>query len=247
MDLIFVVKCAILPLMKALQLELCAASVEALILAKTHGFDRIELCQNLEQGGLTPSAGLIGQALNLGLETHVLIRPRAGGFHYEPAEIEVIKREIEFCKNLGVQGVVVGLLQSNFELDKSLLQDLMQLAPELDWTFHRAFDESSDWKRSLDVLIELGFKRVLTSGFASNVEMGLPILEQMCQHANGRIEIMAGGGVNAGNIAKLAQIPTIAAVHFSATQKELLDEDSAFSETILKVSENRLKRILSAI
>jgi copper homeostasis protein len=247
MDLIFVVKCAILPLMKALQLELCAASVEALTLAKTHGFDRIELCQNLEQGGLTPSAGLIGQALNLGLETHVLIRPRAGGFHYEQAEIEVIQREIEFCKNLGVQGVVVGLLKSNFELDKSLLQDLMQLAPELDWTFHRAFDESLDWKRSLDVLMELGFKRVLTSGFASNVEIGLPILLQMCEYANGRIEIMAGGGVNAGNIAKLAQIPNIAAVHFSATQKELLDEDSAFSETILKVSETRLKRILSAI
>lgn len=247
MDLIFVVKCAILPLMKALQLELCAASVEALTLAKTHGFDRIELCQNLEQGGLTPSAGLIGQALNLGLETHVLIRPRAGGFHYEQAEIEVIQREIEFCKNLGVQGVVVGLLKSNFELDKSLLQDLMQLAPELDWTFHRAFDESLDWKRSLDVLMELGFKRVLTSGFASNVEIGLPILLQMCLYANGRIEIMAGGGVNAGNIAKLAQIPNIAAVHFSATQKELLDEDSAFSETILKVSETRLKRILSAI
>jgi copper homeostasis protein len=247
MDLIFVVKCAILPLMKALQLELCAASVEALTLAKTHGFDRIELCQNLEQGGLTPSAGLIGQALNLGLETHVLIRPRAGGFHYEQAEIEVIQREIEFCKNLGVQGVVVGLLKSNFELDKSLLQDLMQLAPELDWTFHRAFDESLDWKRSLDVLMELGFKRVLTSGFASNVEIGLPILLQMCEYANGRVEIMAGGGVNAGNIAKLAQIPNIAAVHFSATQKELLDEDSAFSETILKVSETRLKRILSAI
>ena len=247
MDLIFVVKCAILPLMKALQLELCAASVEALTLAKTHGFDRIELCQNLEQGGLTPSAGLIGQALNLGLKTHVLIRPRAGGFHYEQAEIEVIQREIKFCKNLGVQGVVVGLLKSNFELDKSLLQDLMQLAPELDWTFHRAFDESLDWKRSLDVLMELGFKRVLTSGFASNVEIGLPILVQMCQYANGRIEIMAGGGVNAGNIAKLAQIPNIAAVHFSATQKELLDEDSAFSETILKVSETRLKRILSAI
>jgi copper homeostasis protein len=146
-----------------------------------------------------------------------------------------------------VQGVVVGLLKSNFELDKSLLQDLMQLAPELDWTFHRAFDESLDWKRSLDVLMELGFKRVLTSGFASNVEIGLPILLQMCLYANGRIEIMAGGGVNAGNIAKLAQIPNLAAVHFSATQKELLDEDSAFSETILKVSETRLKRILSAI
>jgi copper homeostasis protein len=88
---------------------------------------------------------------------------------------------------------------------------------------------------------------VLTSGFASNVEIGLPILLQMCLYANGRIEIMAGGGVNAGYIAKLAQIPNLAAVHFSATQKELLDEDSAFSETILKVSETRLKRILSAI
>jgi copper homeostasis protein len=233
--------------MNRLELELCAASVEALPLAKTYGFHRIELCQNLEQGGLTPSAGLILQALELGIDTHVLIRPRAGGFHYEPSEIEVIQREIKFCKNLGVQGVVVGLLKSNFELDKSLLQDLMQLAPALDWTFHRAFDESVDWKRSLDILIELGYKRVLTSGFASNVELGIPILSQMCKYAAGRIEIMAGGGVNAGNISKLAQIEQLSAVHFSATQKELLDEDSAFSETILKVNENRLKRILAAI
>ena len=233
--------------MNPIQLELCAASLEALTLAKTHGFDRIELCQNLEQGGLTPSAGLIQQALSMGLETHVLIRPRAGGFHYQQAEIDVIRQDIYYCRQSGVKGVVVGLLKANFELDKSLLQDLMQLAPELDWTFHRAFDESLDWKRSLDILIDLGFKRVLTSGFASNVEIGLPILTQMSHYANGRIQIMAGGGVNAGNIAKLVQIPGIAAVHFSATQKELLDEDSAFSETILKVSEPRLQRILAAI
>jgi copper homeostasis protein len=97
------------------------------------------------------------------------------------------------------------------------------------------------------VLIELGFKRVLTSGFASNIELGMPILAQMSQYANGQIEIMAGGGVNAGNIGKLAQIPNLTAVHFSATQKELLDEDSAFSETILKVNENRLKRIIASI
>jgi len=146
-----------------------------------------------------------------------------------------------------VQGVVVGLLQANFEIDKAQLQELLQMAPQLDWTFHRAFDESVDWKRSLDILIALGFKRVLTSGFASNVELGMPILAQMSQYANGRIEIMAGGGVNAGNIHKLAQIEQLAAIHFSATQKELLDEDSAFSETILKVNENRLKRILASI
>jgi copper homeostasis protein len=233
--------------MNHVELELCAASLEALQLAKTHAFERIELCQNLEQGGLTPSAGLIETALELGLHTHVLIRPRAGGFHYNATEIALIKRDIAFCAQLGVQGVVVGLLHANFEIDKAQLQDLMQIAPQLDWTFHRAFDESVDWKRSLDILIGLGFKRVLTSGFASNVELGMPILAQMSQYANGRIEIMAGGGVNAGNIHKLAQIEQLAAIHFSATQKELLDEESAFSETILKVNENRLKRILASI
>lgn len=233
--------------MNPLQLELCAASVEALTLAKAHGFDRIELCQNLEQGGLTPSAGLILQAVELEIETHVLIRPRAGGFHYNSDEIKVIQKDIQFCQKIGVQGVVVGLLQANNELDKPLLQELLNSAPDLDWTFHRAFDESADWKRSLDVLIQLGFRRVLSAGFALNVEAGLPILEQMCQYAKGHIQIMAGGGVNAGNIAKLTRLPHLAAVHFSATQKELLDEDSAFSETILKVSESRLQRILAAI
>jgi copper homeostasis protein len=233
--------------MNPIQLELCAASVEALPLAKTYGFNRIELCQNLEQGGLTPSSGLILQALELGIETHVLIRPRAGGFHYSLEEMEVIKKEIQYCAQIGVKGVVVGVLKANFELDKAQLQELFELAPHLDWTFHRAFDESVDWKRSLDALIELGYKRVLTSGFASNVELGIPILSQMCTHAAGRIQIMAGGGVNAGNIGKLAQIEGLSAVHFSATQKELLDEDSAFSETILKVNESRLKRMLAAI
>ncbi len=233
--------------MNPIQLELCAASVEALPLAKTYGFNRIELCQNLEQGGLTPSSGLILQALELGIETHVLIRPRAGGFYYSLEEMEVIKKEIQYCAQIGAKGVVVGVLKANFELDKAQLQDLFELAPHLDWTFHRAFDESVDWKRSLDALIELGYKRVLTSGFASNVELGIPILSQMCTYAAGRIQIMAGGGVNAGNIGKLAQIEGLSAVHFSATQKELLDEDSAFSETILKVNESRLKRMLAAI
>ncbi|MFM7007175.1 MAG: copper homeostasis protein CutC [Flavobacteriales bacterium] len=233
--------------MNPIQLELCAASIEALSLAKAYRFDRIELCQNLEQGGTTPSAGLIQQALDLGLETHVLIRPRAGGFHYSPEELALIKQDVQFCCQMGVKGVVVGLLKANFEIDKEGLQALMACAPNLDWTFHRAFDESVDWKRSLDILLELGFKRVLTSGFASNVELGLPILGQMAAYANGRIEIMAGGGVNAGNMPKLSQLAHLAAVHFSATQKELLDEDSAFSETILKVSETRLQRILAAI
>ena len=233
--------------MNALQLEICAASLEALELAYKNQFDRVELSQNLEQGGLTPSAGLIQMAKDFNLNTHVLIRPRAGGFCYNEEELALMQKEIAYCYLLGVQGVVIGVLKENFGIDKQALIDLKNIAPDLDWTFHRAFDESIDWKRSLDVLIELGFKRVLTSGFASNVELGIGVLGEMCAYAKGHIEIMAGGGVNAGNISKLAHIKGLSAIHFSATQKVQLDPDSAFSETILKVSEARLERILNAI
>ncbi|MEN9742381.1 MAG: hypothetical protein RLZZ65_186 [Bacteroidota bacterium] len=185
-------------------------------------------------------------AQDAGVSTHVLIRPRAGGFYYNERELLQIEKDIEFCAQLGVQGVVVGLLQENFDIDKAQLQRLTSKFPGLDWTFHRAFDESIDWKRSLDVLIDLGFKRVLTSGFAKSVEHGMSNLEQMTSYVKSRIEIMAGGGVHAGNIHKIASIPGLAAIHFSATQKVLLDEDSAFSETILKISEQKLQRILAA-
>ena len=230
-----------------MKLELCAASIEAITLAKSLDFDRIELCQNLEQGGLTPSAGMITYALDHGIDTHVLIRPRAGGFCYSPEEIAVIERDLAFCQQAGVQGVVVGILKSNFDLDIEALATLKQQFPDFVWTFHRAFDESIDWKRSMDHLIKLGFHRILTSGFASHVDIGLPILSEMKQYANGRIEIMAGGGVNAGNIAKIAREAQPDAIHFSGTSKVLLDEDSAFSETILKVEEQRVQRILDAV
>lgn len=232
--------------MSQIQFELCAASIEAIDLAKKYNFARIELCQNLEQGGLTPSAGLVHAALDAQVETHVLIRPRAGGFFYNDRELAQIQWDIDFAASVGVKGVVVGILQENFDIDKVVLEQLIQSQPKLDWTFHRAFDESIDWKRSLDVLINLGFKRVLTSGFAKNVEQGMANLAQMSAYASGKIEIMAGGGVHAGNFQKLTEIPQLSGIHFSATQKVLLDEDSAFSETILKVDERKLQRILAA-
>jgi copper homeostasis protein len=230
-----------------MKLELCAASIEAISLAKSLDFDRIELCENLEQGGLTPSAGMIAYALDHGLDTHVLVRPRAGGFCYSPEEIAVMQRDLAFCQQAGVQGVVVGILKSNFDLDIEALANLKQQFPEFVWTFHRAFDESIDWKRSMDQLIKLGFHRILTSGFASHVDIGLPNLKEMQAYAKGRIEIMAGGGVNAGNIAKIAREAQPDAIHFSGTSKVLLDEDSAFSETILKVDEHRVNRILESV
>ena len=231
----------------SIKIELCAASIEAIEIARKLNIDRIELCQDLEQGGLTPSAGLIQYAISKNIETHVLIRPRAGGFHYSEMELEVILNDILITKKLGAKGIVVGVLQANFELDIPALQKIKAVSEGLELTFHRAFDESIDWKKSIDALVELGFNRILTSGFASNVEIGMGILKQMTAYAKDRIEIMPGGGVSAANINKLISYTLPAGIHFSGTTKQILDEDSNFSETILKVDEKRVLRILDCI
>jgi copper homeostasis protein len=231
----------------SIKIELCAASIEAIEIARKLNIDRIELCQDLEQGGLTPSAGLIQYAISKGIETHVLIRPRAGGFHYSEMELEVILNDILIAKKLGAKGIVVGVLQANFELDIPALQKIKAVSEGLELTFHRAFDESIDWKKSIDALVELGFNRILTSGFASNVEIGMGILKQMTTYAKDRIEIMPGGGVSAANINKLISYIQPSGVHFSGTTKQILDKDSHFSETILRVDEKRVKRILESL
>ena len=231
----------------SIKIELCAASIEAIEIARKLNIDRIELCQDLEQGGLTPSAGLIQYAISKDIETHVLIRPRAGGFHYSEMELEVILNDIIISKKLGVKGIVVGVLQANFELDISALQKIKAVSDGLELTFHRAFDESIDWKKSIDALIELGFNRILTSGFASNVEIGFENLKKMVEFAENQIEIMPGGGINAANIAKIINEISPKSIHFSGTVKSILDEDSLFSETILKVEEKRVLRILDCI
>jgi copper homeostasis protein len=229
-----------------MKFELCAASIEAIQIAKEFGFDRIELCQDLEQGGLTPSYGLIEYAQAYGIETHVLIRPRPGGFFYNEDEIEVILREVINCKRSGVKGIVVGALAETGEIDRKAMAEIIEKAEGMEVTFHRAFDDSIDWKRSLDVLIELGVTRVLSSGMASNVEIGTPILKDMVKYSKGKIEIMSGGGVNASNIKRIVTEVGPDAIHFSGTAKFELDEESLFSETILKVDRNKVQRILSS-
>jgi len=228
---------------QTMQIELCAASIEAIYLAKSLHFDRIELCQNLDQGGLTPSAGFIQLALDLGLETHVLIRPRAGGFVYSEAEIQVMEREIEFCSSLGVKGVVVGVLTADLRIDMEQLQRLKSSAKNMEVTFHRAFDDSFDWKNSIDVLLSCGIDRVLTSGMSSNIENGIPILEKIMTYVDSRIEIMVGGGVNLANAQKIISQVKPNAIHFSGTVKTLLDADSVFSETILQVDPTRIEKL----
>lgn len=230
-----------------MKIELCAASVEAVKLAKKMDFDRIELCQNLEQGGMTPSPGFIEYSLAYGLETHVLIRPRSGGFYYTQDEIEIMLRDILECKTIGANGVVVGALNEYGLIDEYVLELMVEKASGMQITFHRAFDDCMDWKKGLDTLMKNGVNRVLTSGMAKNAETGIPILKQMMQYASGKIEIMVGGGINAVNVNHILKEVQPDAVHFSGTIKAVLDEDSLFSESVLQVDENRVKRILQGI
>lgn len=230
-----------------MKIELCAASFEAIKLAKEFNVDRIELCQNLEQGGLTPSVGFIDYALSTGLETHVLIRPRAGGFCYNEEEFLIMLREIEYCKKIGAQGVVIGVLTEKNEINTEQLERISAISGSLQITFHRAFDDTIEWKRSMEMLINFGVKRILTSGVSSNVDSGFIVLKEMVKFAQGRIEIMAGGGVNAANVQRIAKEINPDAIHFSGTTKMLLDEDSLFSETILQVDRKKVTRIIEMI
>jgi copper homeostasis protein len=230
-----------------MKIELCVASIEALQIVKDLSIDRIELCQNLEQGGMTPSHGLIEMALLNEIETHVLIRPRAAGFSYSEDEIQLMLNDIKDCRELGVKGVVIGALNINKTIDRDAMLRMKDVAKDLEITCHRAFDDSFDWKNSMDVLIEAGVNRILSSGLSSSVELGLPILAEMMKYAKSRIEIMVGGGVNLGNIQRILLDVQPDAIHFSGTSKIIIDENSYFSETLLQIDKSKVEKLIHSI
>ena len=230
-----------------MKIELCVASIEALQIVKDLSIDRIELCQNLEQGGMTPSHGLIELALLNEIETHVLIRPRAAGFTYSEDEIQLMLNDIKDCRELGVKGVVIGALNINKTIDRDAMLRMKDVAKDLEITCHRAFDDSFDWKNSMDVLIEAGVNRILSSGLSSSVELGLPILAEMMKYAKSRIEIMVGGGVNLGNIQRILLDVQPDAIHFSGTSKIIIDENSYFSETLLQIDKSKVEKLIHSI
>lgn len=227
-----------------MKIELCAATIEAIQLAKELNVDRIELCQNLEQGGMTPSPGLIDYAIAFGIETHVLIRPRPGGFQYNRDEIEIMIRDITECQELGASGIVIGVLNEFGMIDEEVISKMVEKAGDMEVTFHRAFDDTYNFEKSIDTLIELGVKRILSSGLGSNVELGMDNLKAMVEYSSGRIEIMAGGGINANNLERLIREVQPDAVHFSGTRKAVLDENSFFSETILQVQRDKVEKLI---
>ena len=184
-----------------MNIEICTDSVEGAIIAQKYEAKRIELCSALSVGGLTPSIGLIKQCvISSTVEVHVLIRPREGDFKYSMNEVEIIKSDIKMAKKAGAKGVVFGVLTEKNEVS-SLNIDLVALSKSLDLevTFHRAFDFVNDFKIAIEKIIEFGVDRLLTSGLQQTAIEGLDVISYLHSNYGGKIQIMAGSGINNSN------------------------------------------------
>ena len=199
-------------------LEVCAGSIESIRAAYEGGAQRIELCSALSEDGLTPSVGMIRFAKRLeGLKVHVLIRPRGGDFVYSEDEILCMIEDIEMCRSLGVDGIVIGALTRDNDIDLVTCQRLIRAAEGIpNITFHRAFDVCRNPFDALEQIISLGCNRILTSGQAESAEKGIPMLKRLVEQASGRIIILAGAGVNPQNAKKIVSETGITELHASA-------------------------------
>ncbi|HEX5352902.1 MAG TPA: copper homeostasis protein CutC [Rhodanobacteraceae bacterium] len=198
-------------------LEVAANSAVSASAAEAGGAARVELCGALEVGGLTPSHATIAIACErLTIPVHVLVRLRAGDFVFDDLECEVMQRDIEACKALGCAGVALGALTADGDVDVSRCRVLMEAARGMSVTFHRAFDFVRDPERALETIVELGCHRLLTSGQANDALAGAPLIRKLIEQANGRITIMPGGGIDAHNIAAIAEATGAREFHASA-------------------------------
>jgi copper homeostasis protein len=180
--------------------EACVGSYSSAKEAEKRGASRIELCDNLKEGGTTPSYGTIKLAKkNLKIPIFVIIRPRGGDFIYSAEEIEKMKEDIIQCKSLGVDGVVLGILNEDYEVDIDKMASLIEKAQGMQITFHMAFDEILDRKKAIDTLVTLGVHRILTKGSLGGAIEGKEMLKEFIEYSKGRIIILPGGGVTKDN------------------------------------------------
>ena len=178
-----------------LPLEICVDCHDGLAAAVAGGADRIELCSALSEGGLTPGPGLIRAAADCPHPCHAMIRPRGGDFVLRPGEQTGMIEDIAAIRATGLAGVVFGLLHPDGRLDLDALSTLVEASGDLHVTLHRAFDLVRDPFEALDHAVDLGVRRILTSGQSVTARDGVPLLQRLVSYADGRIEIMAGGGI----------------------------------------------------
>lgn len=197
-------------------IEIAANSYESAKIASQAGADRIELCSNLEIGGTTPSPGQLRCVKNnLSIPVHALIRPRGGDFVYYESELEEIIESIKYCRSIGVEGVVLGFLTPEGEVDEVKARKVLPHTEGLVTTFHRAFDMVTHQEKALETIINLGFDRILTSGGQQSTPEGIRQIAELVRKAEDRITIMPGGGINENNIEDVIRFTGASEFHLS--------------------------------
>lgn len=223
--------------------EVCCNSLESALNAQEAGADRIELCSELGVGGITPSYGLIRLVKEqLKIPIHVLIRPRGGHFTYSNYELDVMKVDIEFCKEMGVAGIVTGVLTNDFYVHLDQMAELIALLKPLHFTFHRAFDWVVNPQEALKELEELAVDTILTSGQQLKAEDGLSLLKTYQTQVK-KITLMAGGGINIDN-AKHFFEAGLGAIHLSGS---IFGQEVDVSHKIPMNSEKHLQETKVAV
>jgi copper homeostasis protein len=203
-----------------MMLEICVDSLDSAIVAAKEGAERIELCSDLLEGGVTPSAGIIQKVrAAVSIQLFVMIRPRGGDSVYTNREFEVMEADIAEARRLGADGVVLGVLDYESMVDVARTTRLVRLAAPMQVTFHRAFDLTPDLDRACDDVIATGAHRILTSGGRQTARMGAENIRRLCRRAGSRIAIMAGSGINAHNAAELARLTGVTEMHASLRRR----------------------------
>jgi len=234
-------------------LEVAVFSVEAALQAIKAGANRIEFCENPQEGGTTPSYGSL-KILRTLTDTPIfpIIRPRGGDFLYSSNEYECIKADLLLIKELGYEGAVIGLLNEDGSIDKVRTSELVKLAAPMQLTFHRAFDRCNDPLKGLEDIIDAGCKRILTSGQVPNVAEALPLIKTLVEKAAGRIIILPGSGVRANNCKKIIDETGATEIHSSA--RKAIDSKMKFNAVSMNenmiatgVNEMEIKEMLELL
>jgi copper homeostasis protein len=229
-----------------MQVEICVDSVESAIAAERGGADRVELCSDLLEGGVTPSAGLVSlvrQRIGIGL--FVMVRPRGGDFCYTDLEFEIMQQDIQHARVMGADGIILGVLDRTARIDVVRTRQLVELAGSLPVTFHRAIDMTPDPLQALEDVLETGAARVLTSGGAAKVTEGLSTVGRMVKAAKDRIAVMVGGGITPETIVSVAE--ATGATEFHASLRTARSSPMEFRRQEVQMGEMRDREYLRFI
>ncbi len=235
--------------MEGITMEVCCYNLESAVYAKAAGADRIELCANRYQGGTTPSYGMLEVVRqNVDLPIFAMIRPRGGDFLYSKEELEVMFHDIQMAKELKMEGVVMGVLQKDGQVDIEVMERLVAVARPMEVTFHRAFDLTPDPMKSLENIMSLGVDRILTSGHRSSAFEGVEVIRSLVEMSQGKLSVMPGAGINEDNVVSILEQTGAKEFHISASgsrpskmqfHKDLVQMGSEDGEYTVDIADER--------